>query len=383
MIAYNTQWLDALRARRSADKWYKEQLIDADTRDRIYQAYPEQFYIPNLFIRLGLTAFTFLIIVMLMIFIGVIIDPSWRETTILVFMFGLLLVALLELWVIPGLRHLGSGLDNVFSYVGYACIYYSVYDWLPDGSDSLSDTLLALPFLVVGALRYLDGLFLLGLKYCSLVILILFFEKNPAVGVYVLPLAGMAFCGLWYFYCQGVQKRYDRRHWHGLATWGEVLGLAGFYACGNYFMVQNILTGLFGAETPPMGWLYWICTFVVPVAYIISGFRSKDRLMLDLGMLALVAGLLTFRFYHSILPLEWVATLGGAALFGLAYLGIYRLRHHPGGYTYAQLDKPSMLQEVEEQLIEQTIGAPAAAKKDNPTPMGGGQFGGGGAGADF
>jgi hypothetical protein len=133
----------------------------------------------------------------------------------------------------------------------------------------------------------------------------------------------------------------------------------------------------------PLGWFFWAFTFGVPAAFIFAGMQQKDRLLLDVGLGAVAGALFTFRYYFHVLPWEWAAVAGGAILFATAYFSIRYLRANEGRYTYEADGDATLLQEIEEQLIEQTIASqspPAPVKKEG---FDGGQFGGGGAGSEF
>ena len=130
-----------------------------------------------------------------------------------------------------------------------------------------------------------------------------------------------------------------------------------------------------------MAWFFWTFTFAVPALYIWGGLRQKDRLLLDVGLGCLAAVVLTYRYYFHVLPLAWAAAIGGAVLLAIAYFSIRYLRKNAGAYTYEAGAEKSLFQEVEVQVIAQTMGGQTTpVQKDT---FGGGQFGGGGASGEF
>jgi hypothetical protein len=81
--------------------------------------------------------------------------------------------------------------------------------------------------------------------------------------------------------------------------------------------------------------------------------------------------------------LAWTAVIGGAVLFITAYFSIRYLHQNEGPYVFDEDAETSLIQEIEQQLIEQTIVKQPGQTPDKSESFGGGQFGGGGAGGDF
>ncbi len=302
---------------------------------------------------------------------------------VLCIFFGLLSLAVLELWTIGSARHFASGVDDMVLYFGISVILTGLCSQLPYYTGTLVYFCIAWPFLVAASIRYLDRLATAATFVCSLAIVFLIVKDIPRLALYLLPFSGMLFSAGAYFFAQWGQRRYDWRHWHGQLAVVELLAIVTFYVSGNYWIVQQAGAELFQLEQVPMGWFFWAFTYAVPLVYIFVGFRKKDRLLMDIGLGCVAAAVFTFRYYFHILSLEWAAVIGGAVLFITAYFSIQYLRKHEGAYTYNADGDITLLQEIEEQLIEQTI-----ASQNPPTPtkndgFGGGEFGGGGAGGEF
>ncbi len=83
------------------------------------------------------------------------------------------------------------------------------------------------------------------------------------------------------------------------------------------------------------------------------------------------------------MPIAWASAIGGCILFAIAYFSIQYLRKNEGAYTYSEQSGATLLQEIEQQLIEQTIANQPTDAPDKRGAFGGGQFGGGGASGDF
>ena len=384
MIAYNREWLDALLIRDTAHGWHKNGLLSAEQLEALQEQKPVPFYSPNLFIRIGLGIFCLILMYAAMGLLALtgMLDSEAGLTAFCIF-WGIVWIILLELWIIRSLRHYGSGLDDMMLYVAASTLIGGLYASFPYWADPLAYCWVALPFLIAGSIRYLDRLMAAAAFGCSLIIVLLTVNEIPQLALYLLPLSGMLFSALAWWWSRKGQKRVAWRHWHGLFIMVELLSLPVFYASGNYFVVQQVGADQFNLPQPPIGWFFWSFTFGVPVLYLLLGLRLKDRLLLDIGILAVATSVFTFRYYHHIMPLAWACTIIGAIVFVAAYFLINYLRKNPGAYTYEADGKAELLQEVEAQLIQQFIAAPTGKPEAPKETFGGGDFGGGGAGGEY
>lgn len=385
MIAYNREWLDALRISDTAYSWHKNGLLTADELEALEVQKPVPFYSPNLFIRIGLGIFCLILMYAAMGLFALtgMLDSEAGLTAFGIF-WGAVWIILLELWIIRSLRHYGSGLDDMMLYVATTTLIGGLYASFPSWAGPLTYCWVALPFLVAGSIRYLDRLMVAAAFGCSLLILLLTICEIPKLALYLLPFSGMVFTAVVWWGSRKAQQRVAWRHWHGLFVTLELLCLPAFYASGNYWVVQQAGLSFFDLPQPPIGWFFWSFTFGVPVLYIGMGLRLKDRLLLDTSIFTVAAAVFTFRFYHHIMPLAWACTIIGAFVFVAAYFFINYLRKNPGAFTYESDAEADLLQEIEQQLIEQLIVAPSAPKPEAPKEtFGGGDFGGGGAGGEY
>lgn len=384
MIAYNGTWLDALLTRDAARKWHHTGLLSDEKWKKVQDRYQAPFYTPNVFVRIGLAFFCqILLSAAIGLFALIVGVESESAFAVLCLFFGLASIAMLELWAIGSARHYASGVDDMLLYFGISMILTGLCSRLPYDTDFLVYCCIAWPFLVAGSIRYIDRLLAAAAFVCSLMIVLQMVNKIPQLALYLLPFSGMLFSAGAFFFAQKGQERYDWRHWHGLLGVVELLALVTFYMSGNYWVVQQTGADMFQLERAPIPWFFWAFTFAVPALYIFLGFRHKNRLLMDIGLGCLAAAVFTFRYYYHVLPLAWAGVIAGAVLFVGAYFSIQYLRTHEGAYTYDADGDITLLQEIEEQLIEQTIASqspPSSGEKDG---FGGGQFGGGGAGGEF
>lgn len=384
MIAYNRTWLDALRIRDIAGEWHTQGLFDDEKWKLIQERHPSNFYSPNVFVRIGLAFFSLILLTaaigLFALFFGADSDDGFGALSIF---FGALALLMLEFWSIRSARHFGSGVDDMLLYFGVGCIITGLCAPLPYDAGQLTYYCIAWPFLVAGSVRYLDRAMTAAAYVCSLLILLSFVERAPNLAVYLLPFSGILFSAAVYLLARRGQGNHALRHWHKQLGLLELLALVTLYLSGNYWVVQQAALDMYQLERIPLGWFFWAFTFGVPAALIFAGIQQKDRLLLDVGLGTVAGAIFTFRYYFHVLPWEWAAVAGGAILFATAYFSIRYLRANEGAYTYEAHGDATLLQEIEEQLIEQTIASqspPVPVKKEG---FDGGQFGGGGAGAEF
>ena len=392
MIAYNRAWLDALKIKEKAQEWFKKGLINQTVTasgawqegvsKSVKDKYPEDFYSPNVFIRIGLFIFGSILIGAIAAFIALLFGmDSTNGFAIICLFLGILCFVALENIV---KKHYQSGLDDVFLYAGLWFIIGGLAFMIFKFDGLLSLACLAFPFLLFASIRYIDRLLTTLTFSCLGLIIILFFQKiAPSVAVYILPFIGMIYSSTAYFWTIKNKDKYDLRHWSGNFDILEAVSLIAFYASGNYYVLQQAGLAYFGIETVAMAWLFWIFTFAVPMAYIYSGLMRRDRWMLNIGLICVAASILSYRFYFHIMSIEVAAILGGAALLAIAYFSIKYLNKNKTSYTYEQDDNnKSLFANSEALIIAQSFGHQTPTADDKPI-FGGGDFGGGGASDNY
>jgi hypothetical protein len=384
MTAYNKDWLEALWVRENAGEWREAQLLSEEKWAAIQMRFMSHFYSPNIFIRIGLAIFCSILISAGMGLTAIAFEPdsSLGFAAFSIF-WGIVCLVLLETWAIGNARHRASGLDDMLLYYGVGAILGGIFSTLHYSTSSLLHCCIALPFLLAGSIRYIDRLMAAATFICALLIVLLVVKDVPKLALYLLPFAGMAFSVGAYLFARKGQQRYAWRYWHDVLWVVEMLALGAFYASGNYWVIQEAGAAMFELEQPPIPWFFWAFTFGVPAIYIYLGVKRANRLMLDIGLACVGLAVFTFRYYYHVLPIAWASAIGGGILFAVAYFSIQYLRKNEDRYTYAAQSDTTMLQEIEQQLIEQTI-ANQPTEAPNPNEkFGGGRFGGGGASGEF
>jgi uncharacterized membrane protein YgcG len=180
-------------------------------------------------------------------------------------------------------------------------------------------------------------------------------------------------------------KKETSFYWQMALYWVSIAALVLFYAAGNYLVVRQANAALNGLPDPApeiaFAPLFWGLTFLIPVFYLYRGFRWRDRTLITLGILAVVCSILTVRFYHAVLPVEWGMILGGIAASVIAYVVIRQLKTPKYGFSFAPEAGENAQFRIETVVLSQITTNIQTA--DSGVQFGGGDFGGGGAGAKY
>jgi hypothetical protein len=388
MIAYSSQWLEALQVRRQAARWHRKNLIGTAQYEAILAAYPVGFYTPNVFVRIGLAIFCWVLVSSAFgIFSFIILSDSGGGAAVgvgLLFFGGGLLVALES--IISAKHHYRSGIDDALLYVALSCFIGGLCLLVPGlDEDFLALCIVALPVLTFGAVRYIDKLVTVLAFLCLSAVVFLTVLETGTAGRTVLPFVLMAYAAAGYLGVRRLKGLPALRLWGDCLNVLEGLCLIAFYVSGNYFVIQMLSEAMFDQPDVPMAFVFYAFTAVVPVLYLFFGLRQRDRLLLRAGMVLLVLSVLTFRYYFSLGHPEIMVTVAGAVLVVFAYVAIRLLKRGDLPFTYTQdAEEPEEDQELESFVISETFARSAQGPVPvGENPFGGGRFGGGGSGGNY
>ncbi|MDJ1500066.1 hypothetical protein [Xanthocytophaga agilis] len=387
MLAYNSQWLNNNQIQEQTKNWFKRNLISQEQSLLIQQHYPAGFYTPNAFIRIGLGFFAAILLGAAQSFFWAVVglasggDGMFGVMGFLYLLQSVGCFFILESFI-KSRHHYASGIDDILLYTTVGEMIAGMCLLAPEMDDPIPYLCIGLPFLVIGAVRYIDRILTVLVYGCLLTIVLLIVNKIPGMALYLLPFTGIGFSLAAYFLVKKYQKLYSLRYWLGNFQIIEILSLITFYLSGNFLFIQESAEELFGLPVVPMGWFFWTFTLSVPLGYMYLGLKNKDRGMLWIGLGCVAFAVFTFRTYFHVMPLPYAASLAGGFLFVLAYVAIQYLKKGIPGFTYEPEDtnKPVFL-EAEALVVAQTLGHSQTPEKD--FSFGGGQVGGGGAGGDF
>lgn len=384
MIVYNVTGLDHAVIRDQAEAAYDKGNISAGEFSGIMAAFPATLYSPNFFIRIGLFLLTTVISICalgLMFLLFMTIDFIGG---VLLF-FGGCAYSMLELWWIKEKDHFRSGIDDALIWISGISVltgFMLVADLDPGTSAGCAFTCVAAAWMAV---RFADMIMAL-IAFAAGIACIFFlgFEISPVVAD-LMPFIIMAAAFGGYRWFERMRGKEKLRHYKNSLTVLSAAALITLYMAGNYFVVRELGASMLGKTGPvPVGWLFWILTFAIPLVYICLGIRRKHRILLRSGLILLGMAVFTVRYYHSLMPLESAMILGGVVLIVAAWAVIRYLKQPRGGFTY-EADGPAEemtgLKAAEAIIIAQTFHK--TPQPGDPFKFGGGTGGGGGASGEY
>jgi hypothetical protein len=379
LIAYNNTDLDALIISEQTEIWQKKGLISIEKLKEIKTHYLTHFYSPNIFMRVG--AFIFCALLVFAFFgLFALTGSSVDRLSYNALFVGIICIVGLEL-VIKS-NHFKSGIDDALLYCGLGFIVGGISSLFNLELNKLSFYWMFLPLLIITVIRYTDTLITAIVYGFLLVITLLTLQKlwkgDPSVYSVILTI----FSAITYFLAQKVQKNSNFRFWKNNLDVVEALSLIVFYTSCNYYILQQANEIYFNNPIVSLAPLFWFLTFFIPLFYIYQGLKQKNRLLLSMGLLAIAAGVATFRYYFHVVPMEIAAIIGGAVLLSFAYFSIRYLKKNKTPFTYEEDGEKPFYQHAESLIIAQSLGN-ATPQEGEKTQFGGGDFGGGGAGQEF
>ena len=387
MKAYNEQWIYNRSILEQAEQWHRQELLSDKQMADVRKVYPVDFRQTNSFLEIGLFLFT-TVALLACYLLPASLFSAFSESAFINIGFGI------GVGVIGGLlinRRLlyRNGIDNAFVVTMTGFLAFGFNQLLSDGLSTATRCFLTLPLLLLILWYYGDTLiafFCIATFYTGIFSGLL----NYSWGKDVLPFVMMAVSLLLFLVTARIQTSNPRQVYYtdplNLAQWVSLIVLA---ASGNYFVVRELngllLPSLPGrripTEAPEIGLpaLFWLLTFLIPAVCMWQGLTRKNRMLIILGALGLIAAIATVHEYHALVPLNVFLTLSGLALAGVAVFFIRYLAQSKYGFTDApDADSPDEFWiNAATVAAVQATGTAQQSHKDD-LRFGGGNFGGGG-----
>lgn len=263
------------------------------------------------------------------------------------------------------------------------------------GINSESFELLIAFFVSISALvmykRFIHNISLL--LFCLATTATLFYAllEIDTIGKTILPFATLIFAVVCYFFTKRKLTQLKELYYHkGFVIANSFYLILAYLSC-NYFVVRELSSELLGINLKPnqdipFALFFYIFTITVPIVYIMTALKTKDRYLLWIGALCIGFSIFTIRYYHSILPVEVAMTLGGILLFTISYFSIQKLKDKTSGITF-ELDRLTQNKDFKstEALVAVTAFGikPETKIEESPMKFGGGDYSGGGASGSF
>lgn len=397
MLAYKTEHLDNASIQHHAKKWLKHKLISEQKLEEIKLKYPDPLYTPNLFIRIGLFIFTSISLSAANSFFFLVTGGFEYNSEIGIgirlIILGILALALLE-GLIKDRKLFRCGIDDALLYASAGCLISGFCLFFAELDLRAEDYILlfffiALPFLIVSAIRYADTIAAICVFICFFTIVFILVSKLGPVSKMIMPFLIMILSGAVYLQITKYRSKPGLRFWDSPLLILEILSLVLFYAAGNYFIVRTLSEELFELELTegediPLALLFYAYTAVIPLVYVFYGLKNKNRVLLQTGLILIAVAVITFKYYYSTGHHEITFTFGGLIMILVAWGSIRYLKAPKYDITYIE-DKDQQLLEkfdAEALIITQSFSSQHGPGNTGPE-MGGGKFGGGGADSEF
>lgn len=392
MIIYNKEWLNNLRIGETAEKWFRKNLINKDQRRNIHEQYVCGYKKTNLFIRIGMFIFAFILassaIGLVMLFIG---TSGFESFGILFLLFAGIIYFVLRKFVTER-YYFCNGIDDVLLHMSlsYFIVGISVFVFqamtIGLQNQLLIIAIISLPVLIFGAIRFADSFATFTSYLCLLLIMFLLVSKTGSTGKALMPFILLLLSAVVYRWAYTTNLKSTAFYWRNCLNTLEVVTLLTLYAAGNYFVVRESTALMFDlqflpGQEIPFAYVFYVLTLAIPVVYIAMGLRNKDRIPLRTGILLFAVSVITYKYYYHFMSPEATMIMAGALLILFSWAVIRALKNPWKGITGKDTGDEEAFIEAESLVIAQTFGAQAT--KSNDMDFGGGKFGGGGASGKF
>lgn len=153
----------------------------------------------------------------------------------------------------------------------------------------------------------------------------------------------------------------------------------------NPLALDTINNALFTGVSLPLPDLFLVCCGLLVGGLFFMGIKKHQVHLLHLGFMLFVVLAITFRQYHSLMPLSFSLLGGGLLFFILARLCISYLKKHPQSrFSFEPVPPNADWKNIEVIMQIEQLGTTSLKNMDTTdTTTHGGQFGGGGSDGNF
>ncbi|MFD2933396.1 DUF1129 domain-containing protein [Spirosoma flavum] len=392
MRAYNEEWIYNREILGQTARWHRQGLVSDKQMDTARKVYPVEFRQTNSFIEIGLFLFTTVAILACYLLPASVFSSQLdNQTTYGLFnvAFGIGVGVIGRVLIKQRLLY-RNGIDNAFVITLTGFLAFGLNQFLPNGLSLATHCLAMLPLLLLILWYYGDTLIAF---FCLATFYTFIFDTLLKVswGKDALPFVMMGVSLVMYILVKQVVNRNTRQVYYtdplNLVQWISLIVLA---ASGNYYVVRELnalllphtstsAIGIKGSPKIVLSGLFWLLTFAIPVIYLWQGLAKKNRMLIILGALGIMAAFVTIHEYVTLLPLNVALTSAGLTLIGIAVLGIRYLSRPKYDFTDSpDDDSPNELfVNIASIAAVQATSTIPHAPKDN-LRFGDGDFGGAG-----
>lgn len=385
MQAYNKLNIENYFLAEEAKKLYRKRFLNKEQLIAICSQLVQLKSNSNIFFRIGFFLLgSFLFSSIISAFAVVLLQIISHDYQIIFFLYAI--VAYIGLEVLVKMKFFRHGLDDAFILSSQVSFLIGI-GILSESVISVLITMVVLGvFFTIRFINTISALIayigLVGIFFNSIV-------EHDFMPKFYLSFVGLALAVFIYFFVGYLIKNQNLYPYFKTFDTIRIVSLLLGYLSMNYLVVRELSESLMeltitNASDVPFAIVFYILTFFIPLLYIFWGIKWKDKLVLYSGLLTLVFGFFSIRYYYNILPIEFVMVFSGIFLFGLAYLIIQKLKNKTEGVTFKpdrDLDN-SLLFNAQAVLSFVNVATPTE-DQTNSMEFGGGGFSGGGAGEKF
>ncbi|MEI7595347.1 MAG: hypothetical protein WCK02_06320 [Bacteroidota bacterium] len=388
IIAYDIAELEKYKIVSEAKSLFKSKILSKEQFDSIQTEYHSNFFAPSVFMRILLFLASLFGMSTLLLPVGMIFgDLGMGGYRVISFVLGIIFIGLTEFVFIKDKFHYKSGITEAGVYVGLSFIATGILGF--DSDYKFVAPAICLILATFAAIRYLNFIALaLAFVFFGWIV----FQLFSGIGGYaeaLIPFVFMIVFGIIFWQTIKMEKRFSNFIFKDLFIVAKTICLLVFYIAGNYFVVRELSVNLMdlkltGNEDIPFAFIFYALTALVPIAYLYWGIMKRSIIFIRVSMLTLALSVVTFKYYFSLGYPVVTITASGAILITAALLLLNYLKQTRSGYTRERLltDKWSS-QDLSAFITSQTLGGNAGNNPNSDTTLGGGDFGGGGAGSSW
>jgi hypothetical protein len=391
MIIHNKTWLNNLKLQEQFEDDYGAGCLTDNELKTLKAKYFVGFESPGILLRAGLFVLTLVIVSFATGFLSLFLaEAHLIDSFVWPLILGVANYIILEKWVKDN-YHYGSGVDNALI-MTTAGFIIGGFGWMMDTIAPSQLHFIAISIFTLAVSVYLilrfANLLMSVLGSLSLLAFIFFaWQKLGSFGMATLPFVLMLVSGCMYYFSKRTIKHPEAYYYDHCLHVVQVVSLLTLYLSGNYYVVNELSNQLHNTPGAPLpfGFIFWIITILLPLGYIAWGIKTKNIIMLRIGLLLVAGAVYTFRTYYHVLPIEVALSIGGAVMLLISYAVIKHLKTPKHGFTTAPLKRSSVLDHLnlESIIIGETFGNTGAAPTDAGSRFGGGSAGGGGSSSGY
>ena len=323
MPAYDSNDLYSCLVQQQASASFRDECIGEKSYRKILQSHPDKLYTPNYFIRIALGLLTIIAVLFVTVLLVLLSSTSQSNqfVTLCIFL-GIACYAVLEL-LLKRKKFYNAGVDNILmaSVIIFITSSFFVSSFT---TNYLLISGMSMILCLYLCMRFADA-FMASISYLSFFVFIfLLYIKMGPIAKITAPFLMLATSAITHSIMKNLEKK-DRLIIYNFCIKAvRFLTLITFYASANYFVVKELSNQMFGLQLTihdgiPLGWLFWILTFTIPVIYIFYGIKGKDFLFIRTGLGLIATTIFTIRYYHNIFPLEISMLIAGIITIAISY----------------------------------------------------------------